>query len=259
MKRWMDVPILLLQLPFAIRLSITILTFVLCEIFTVLSIPTTHSVDILVVPLAMAAWFFRYRGMLLGVFVTVLMMILMGIFLGHMTLFSSRFDLMALTGLIIQAAIGFMIASLRAMLDVVEAARRKATLAEQQIQAAYEQQQQLFEQKELFMTNVNHELRSPLTVLSGSLEMLQESWGGSPPFTDDLQKTWFDRAVESCSKLVLLTNQALSAIFVNHEVPPPHFEAVPVAPVLQELLECGDPRIGRRRRFHLELADRSEE
>jgi signal transduction histidine kinase len=255
MKRWINFPIFLLQLPFAVRLGLVILVFLLCQLFTALSIPITHSIDILVVPLAMAAWFFRYRGMLLSLFVTMLTTVLIGVFLGHMSFWSSRFNLMALTGLVIQVAIGFMIASLRSMFDVVEKARRKATLAEQQQQRAYEQQQQLIEQKELFMTNVNHEFRSPLTVLYGSLEMLQHSWGDSPPFTDDLQKIWFNRAVESCDSLMLLTNQALSAIFVNHEVPSPHFEEVSVLPVIKDLLEGGDPRLGQLCRFRLEVAE----
>jgi signal transduction histidine kinase len=255
MKRWANFSILLLQLPFAVRLAITVLTFLLCLLIAALSMPMTHSADIVVIPVAMAAWFFGYRGMLLCSLVTMITMILAAIFIRHVSLTSLPFYLATLIRMIVLIAIGFMVAYLRSIVDIIEAARCKAIVAEEQLQAAYEQQQQLFEQKELFLTNINHELRSPLTVLYGSLEMLRQSWGDSPPFTDNLQKTWFKRAVDSCDNLILLTNQALSAIFVNHEVPSPHFEAVPVVPVIQELLDNGDPRIGQFCRFRLELAE----
>jgi signal transduction histidine kinase len=257
MKRLTNFPILLLQIPFRVRVGIVVVAFLLCQIIMVLTGPISHNVSIAVIPVALAAWFFRYRGMLLCILLTMLTMQLVGTFIVGISLSLLLSGLRALMNLTILIAIGLMVAYLRSMVDVVEASRRKAVLAEQQLQVAYEQQRQLIEQKDLFLLNINHELRSPLTVLYGSLELLRQSWGDNPPFTDDLQRTCFNRAVDSCDTLMLMSNQTLSAIFVNHEVPEPHFEAVSVAQVIQELLDSGDPRIGRVCHIHLELEEQA--
>src|SRR6266567_1065229 len=153
MKRWANFSILLLQLPFAVRLVMVLLVFLLCLLIAALSMPMTHSADIVVIPVAMAAWFFGYRGMLLFSLVTMITMILAAIFIRHVSFTSLPFYLVALTGMIVLMAIGFMVAYLRSIVDIIETARRKAIVAEEQLQAAYEQQQQLFEQKERFLTN----------------------------------------------------------------------------------------------------------
>src|SRR5436190_16391455 len=105
MKRWANFSILLLQLPLSIRLALLVLAFLLCLTGAVLSMPMTHSADILVIPVAMGAWFFGYRGMLLCTLATILIMTLMGFFIGYVSFLDLSLAIRILTGVIILIAI----------------------------------------------------------------------------------------------------------------------------------------------------------
>jgi signal transduction histidine kinase len=167
--------------------------------------------------------------------------------------FRSRF--FALTNLGTLLVFSFIVTCLRSTVNFMETIRRKEERAEQQLLVAYEQQQQLMRQKELFLGHINHELRSPLTTIYSSLQILKEARDAHRPLPDAYQTKCLNQALQGCECLVLLTNQVLEATCLNRSVIPPRPQELSVAQVVQELLEHGDPRITQVCRVSLDLSE----
>jgi signal transduction histidine kinase len=248
-------PVLLIILPAKIRLVIILLSFLICQVLYIIIYPLTQNAVMVVIPVTLAAWFFRYRGMFLCLAVTALAMELVSAFLFHLPFWSLSSRLLALTGLGALLTIGLIVAYLRSTVDLVEAARCRLQQGEQQLLIAYEQQQQLIHQKELFLMHVNHELRNPLTTIYGSLQVLRQNKDGQDPFPDAFQMSCLNRALGSCEHLILLVNQVLQATTVSRGVISPCSEEVSIAQVVQDLLEHGDPRIGQSCQLSLHIPE----
>ena len=99
------------------------------------------------------------------------------------------------------------------------------------------------EVKGQLFAHINHELRSPLTTIYGSLQILKEGREAGRPLSETFQTECLDRALEGCECLILLTNQVLEATYLSRDVIPPRPEELSIAHVVQKLLEHGDPRI----------------
>jgi signal transduction histidine kinase len=117
--------------------------------------------------------------------------------------------------------------------------RLQALQAERQIGLTYEQQSQVNALKDQFLANVSHELRSPLTVMGGYLDLLTQHGDHLDP---GMREQMLNTVVESHEELVLLVNRMLDAMTVIHEFPPVHTENVALGRVAQDVLAHLDPR-----------------
>ncbi len=226
-------PRLLLTLPLAIRLVLVVATIVFSLLFYTLSFPVIHNGNVLVIPAVLVAWIFRKKGLLilLGIdFVTLVVYqwVRQGL------LWHIPFTLSFISGFILLACIGYIVLTLRALLDSADEARIIAQEAEHQTAIAFEQQRQLNELKNQFILNVNHELRSPLTVISGYLSLLLDKY---EQFDRASQVNYLKNAVRSCRELETLTNDVLDTMMLSNNKELLHIEDIPVAPLAREAME----------------------
>lgn len=106
-------------------------------------------------------------------------------------------------------------------------------------QRAYEHQQHLGRLKDQFLINVSHELRTPLTELYGYLELLFEY---GERLDIEGRTTFLKHAMSGCEELTLLINNVLDAIHLDKETKSPQAKTLPVARIVNEVLEQFDPR-----------------
>jgi len=81
---------------------------------------------------------------------------------------------------------------------------------------------------------VNHELRSPLTVISGYLSLLLDKY---EQFDRASQVNYLKNAVRSCRELETLTNDVLDTMMLSNNKELLHIEDIPVAPLAREAME----------------------
>lgn len=222
-------PRLLLNLPFWKRLGILLLFWL--PIVLIYSPGKGALGSLFVIPVALAAWLFKYRG---GLIFTVIALIEIAIadvlsagslFLPHDMMTGIIFGAVAL--LTVASVIGFQ----RSTLDIVIASR-------QQLVAAYEQQRQLNGLKDQFLLNVSHELRTPLTEVQGYLELLQSYQGKLDPA---MQMTFVNHAVHGCEELQLLISNVLDAMHLENYEALAQAEELNIADVVDDVLKDLDP------------------
>ena len=240
MRALKKLPVSLLQLPLSVRLGSVICLFPLCMFIYALVYPYTHSAISLVIPILIAAWFFRYRGMLLCLVTTLFTALAVRTFFFHISIWLPSSHYYELTATIAALTIGLIIAYLRSTVDIVEVARQKAQRAEKELQVAYQQQQDNMQQKDRFLMHINHELRSPLTTIYSSLQLLQSHYDGESPLPDEFQTQCVQRSMQSCEDLITLINHVMKTTTLNGETIPPHLETVSVYQVIQNILDEGD-------------------
>lgn len=230
-------PRLLLTFPFAIRLTILTLCFLLCQIIYILVFPVTHNGYIMVIPVALAAWMFRKRGLLIlfsvGLFI---MLVYHTIRLGTIW-WPATFVLLFLLAVCILLMIGFIVVALRNFVDASDTAREQAQQATQQLASAYEQQRQLNQLKTQFILNVNHELRTPLTVVSGYLSILQLVLDQSGHLDRTAHGAYLESAVKKCEELRSLVNRVLNTQVPDDQSEPFTFREIAVAATVRDVLE----------------------
>ena len=121
---------LLFNLPYLIRLGMVALLFLICLILLIFGFPSPYDGSLFAVPVALAAWLFKYRGALLCICATLLVI---GIIyparangLGPHSLIT-----VFIIGAVALMTEGFVIAYLRQALDLVQAAQLKTQQAQQ--------------------------------------------------------------------------------------------------------------------------------
>ena len=245
-------PRALLKLPLAIRLVIVGGTIFFALLFYVLSYSTVRNGNVLAIPVMLAAWVFKRKGLFIFMGVALsLLLVYQSIRHGGL-LWPLPFALSVISGLILLMIFGFVIIALRDLLDAEEDARLKAQQAEQQTAIAYEQQRQLNELKNQFILNVNHELRSPLTVLSGYLSLLLDK---HKHFDQEAQEAYLRGAMRSCLELQTLTNEVLDSLMLSNNKEPLQMEDIPVASVAHEVVEHFVSGGNQERRFYLDIPE----
>jgi len=179
-----------------------------------LTFPSTHNGYILALPVALTAWMFKKRGLLIY---------LVGIFLILVAYHSLRlggllwplvFLLSSVGGFLLLFLEGFAIIALRNVLDEADDARNKALEAERRTALAYEQQYRLNQIKDLLLLNINHELRTPLTTLHGYLELLH---GYYEHLSLSDRARFIELAFHASSELQQLIYQVLDATQVSEQ------------------------------------------
>jgi signal transduction histidine kinase len=141
---------------------------------------------------------------------------------------SSELGLFIITGILDQWAI-FTIAA-------VMAASYRQTLRD--LSLAYAHSRQLDELKEHFITNVHHELRTPVMTVLGYLDFLERGWQVLPP--EQLTRS-FQKAREVGGHLMQLIESILDVRRIDETVLE-HPEPVVLQSVCAQALELVDPR-----------------
>jgi signal transduction histidine kinase len=141
---------------------------------------------------------------------------------------SSELGLFLLTGILDQWAV-FTIAA-------VMASSYRETLRD--LSAAYTRTRQLDELKEHFITNVHHELRTPVMTVLGYLDFLQHTWQTLPP--EQLSRG-FEKAHEVGTQLMRLIESILDVRRIDETVLE-QLEPVALQAVCAQALQLVDPR-----------------
>jgi signal transduction histidine kinase len=175
--------------------------------------PLFHSAVSLVLPIIVTCWLFRYRGLLINIPFILLTLWLTYLFLFDDAVVAGQtFPERAVAGFGFALSFGLVTCWLRRAVDLMLLARERALAAEQERL----QQRRFNEIKDHFLQQVSHELLTPLTVLTGSLDLLEahhERMDG-PALAELLHM-----ARTSQEELVGLVKQVLDTTHVISEIP----------------------------------------
>lgn len=235
------------------------MTVVLCTsiIFLALYIicPLMLNGLIVTIPLLLASLLFKYRGFFIIIFFIIIMTILRDVSSFSNGFLYGRVFFVSLTGLFYSTAVGLFVCVLRHCIDLLIVLRQKVILVErekmlayakqqQAIEAerctaqAYEQQQQINQQKDLFLAHVNHELCTPLVTVLGYLELLLSY---REYLDEDKKLSYTRKAMDSTQELKQLVTNLLDTAQLTAHNPSPHHEQVSLAQVVQGVLAAWNP------------------
>jgi signal transduction histidine kinase len=224
--------------------------------------PPTRNGATMFLPIIIASWLFRYRGLLISLILSGIVFQLCYLFLLRGIVPDSAFQEGAIIGFGTSLGLGLVVCWLRTAVDQVHLARQQAFAAEQgrllillkerQSTLAYEQQCKINALKDQFLLNVSHELRTPLTVLRGSLELLREL----DEYLDPMKRVQLvEEAFASQEELVDLVDRVLDATRVVGDIPMAKLAAVNVGHQLQEVLAHLDPRDCATYKIRLQVSE----
>lgn len=255
-------PVLFFKLPARTRLSVVVLSFLICMGLNLVILPVTHNGSILVIPIILTAWLFRYRGMLLCEAISILIQSAIYSYMLGTVFWPPSFVLFVVTGFLAGFAIGLIVSYLRHTVDLVETAQlrtlqaeqreREALQVEQRMTAAFEQQRQLNQLKDQFILGINHELRTPLTQVYGFLELLNTY---REQLDATMQAMYLKKAMEGCEELMLLITNVLDATQIKSGGNSSQCEEVPVVQVVREVLDHFDPQTQQAYTIHLDISE----
>jgi signal transduction histidine kinase len=106
---------------------------------------------------------------------------------------------------------------------------------------AYAEVQQLDELKDQFITNVNHELRTPTMAVQGYVKLLRLRY---PTLSEERRAELLAKAARSCDSLVALLSSILDVQRLDPGAATLTPEAVPLEEVLHDAILLIDPREG---------------
>jgi signal transduction histidine kinase len=216
-------PRFLLTLPYVVRLGIAVLSTAFFLVLYMMT-PAARNPSILMIPMALAAWMFRRRGMLICVVSIIpVLWVYYGFRMRSMWLSPVMIELF-IAGTLALLAVGLLVSSQRDSLDLADMARQKLT-------RVYEQQQELSRLKDQLMLNLGHELRTPLTVVYGYLELLIALEGN---LDSNVQMNFLKNALSACDELQLLVNSLQDAGSTNKKVDASNVEEVAVRAIVEE-------------------------
>jgi signal transduction histidine kinase len=198
------------------RLLIVVLSYALAIPSLWFFLPLTHYPVSMLLPIVMACWLFRYRGLLLNIPGILLTTWLVALYLSEYTVTSSQtFFERAVAGFAVGLVCSLVTCWLRTAVDHMLITRLRVLAAEQE--------HKLNKLRDQFLLNVNHELRTPLTVLTASLDLLEEH----DEQLDAMERAGLWRlAKESHEELVGLVSQILDASHVMGEMASVQSEAI---------------------------------
>jgi signal transduction histidine kinase len=234
MRRLNTWPRQILLLPFPVRLTLVCATLVLALVLYMISFATIHNGNIITIPVGLAAWMFKKRGLLLSTATGFCILVVYQCIRLHKLLWPLTFALSFFGNFLLLLVIGSIVVTLRGLLDASDDSRMKAQEAERQTALAYEQQRHLNDLKNQFILNVNHELRSPLTVLSGYLSLLIDRYDR---FDKTAQLNFLKNALRACNELQTFTNDVLDTITLSKPKEQLPMENLAIATVAREAVE----------------------
>ena len=217
----------LLHLPFWVRLCIVCSSFVLCMSIYLFLIMPSHNGSVLIIPIVLAAWMFRYRGLFLCALCIALTMLIARQF-GIATIQGNLLAILDfLSGLIILLFQGGLVILLRSQLERLDAAQKKIASVEQAMQV---QREALSMQKHQLMNHISHELRTPLTEVYGYLQLLQVQ---QAELDHTRRAIFLKHAMHGCEELQALVTKILQMAPARNIL---RTEAVALQPLLQSVI-----------------------
>ncbi len=177
-------------------------------------------VSLLVITCVLAAWLFSPKSALLIDFFLMQVYLAVKILIsGWSVMLIASFTAGFAAHLFLVATIGF----LRHALDLMEEARQK--------------EQHLLLLKDQFITNIHHELRSPLTGVLGSLEILRE---GNMILNEEEHAFFLHQAIYAGSELQRITDNILDAMQADSDVSSPWVRAFSLESVVCDVVRSFD-------------------
>jgi signal transduction histidine kinase len=202
----------LLILPRPLRIGITLACASLGLILYMLLFPLTHNGNILPIALGITTWMFKKKGLFIYLCVgTPILLVYHAIRVGSF-FWPYAFIFSFLAGFFTLLFEGFIVITLRELVDSADEARNRAQEAEKRVEIAYEHQYQLNQIKDQFLINMNHELRTPLTELHGYLELLYERY---TQLDSTAQTRYIEHAFQASKELQQLTYNVLDAMQIE--------------------------------------------
>lgn len=236
----------LLGLPAPLRLWIVILCTIGSQTLFILLAPLERNPCVLAIPIVVAAWFYRKRGALLCLAVIASVTWSYFVLVHRHQMLSLSFLADFGIGVVALFVVGLFISAQRDSFDQTEESKR-------QLARAYNEEIRLRQARNQFLQNVNHELKTPLTALSTSLEWLYEQ---NEVLDVEARAGLLQNAVSSCEELQILVNNILECLQVNenqeHHIQPREAE---LASVFKEIICQADPRWQLGERVRLEVAE----
>ncbi|MBV9711711.1 MAG: HAMP domain-containing histidine kinase [Ktedonobacteraceae bacterium] len=223
----------MLTLPYPVRLGGTIVCVLLGLVIHLITFPFTHSGNILALPIALIAWLFKKRGFLIGYTIILLTVMFYHTLSLGTWLWPPSLTIYFSSGFLILFIEGFILISLRNLLDSADAARNRSQEAEKRIEVAYEQQYQLNQIKDQFLINMNHELRTPLTELHAYLELLHER---HEQLNSNVRTRYIEHAFQASKELQQLTYNVLDAMQIEEQGKTLIAEEFPLARQIDDLV-----------------------
>lgn len=255
-------PLSWLKLSRSKRLLIVAISFVLGIVGLWLLFPLVHNGASMYLPIVSACWLFRYRGLLISLVLNGIAFQLSYYLMLRGILPDQAFVEGAVLGFGTSLVFGLVVCWLRTAVDSAHTARQQAIAAEQErlhaVEAersatlAYEQQRQVNELKDQFLLHVNHELRTPLSVLGSFLELFRDHYEMMDPAD---RNQLLNRALANFDELVTLVDEVLDTIAVTGPLPPLQCESVSVLKTVQEVLAHLDPQHLKTYTIRLHVAE----
>jgi signal transduction histidine kinase len=245
----------LITCPFRTRLAIVLSLSFCCLGLCIVSLPMFTGI-LAIIPLLLACFLFKYRGFTLVILCTAATLFIKNvIYFGNSSWHGAIF-FVTLTNLIYSIAAGLFVCVLRHSIDMLLESRQQIILAQQEkmlayaeqqkaieaekhLTLAYEHQQHLNQQKDLFLAHVNHELRTPLVSVLGYLELLLHY---HEHLSEDKKISYIHKAMESTQELNALVTNLLDTAQLSAHYPSPRPEQVSLVQITREVLAAWDPR-----------------
>lgn len=205
-----------------------------------LSFDANHNGGILTITVALSAWLFKRRGLAICIFIMLTTLVAFHIRRLGTFMWPMSFVLSFYGGFLVLILGGFIIITLRNLLDTADEDRKRAQKAEQQTAIACEQQRQLDLIKHRFLLSVNHELRTPLASLYGSLQILETLLEQPEATARARQKKYLANALLSCNELRSLVQTVLDTLQASSGTDDITLKVLPLDQIVHETIERFD-------------------
>src|SRR5258708_22126676 len=109
---------------------------------------------------------------------------------------------------------------------------------------AYETLNQVDQLKDAFLTTASHELRTPVTIVQGYLDLLAEM-DNAPP---EMRRSFLTKAQRACDELVLLQANIMDASRIKFDVATLAWCTIPLKETCMAVVELFEPLILQQER-----------
>jgi len=255
LKRIPTLPLAALRLSRSKRLLIVAFSYGLGIPGLLLLFPLVNNGAGLLLPIIAASFLFRYRGLLIALVLNIVVVLPLYLFLFRDIVSGQVFVERIMIGSGVSLVLGLLVCWLRKAVDLMHTARSQALTAEKErLQATldYDYQCKLNELKDQFLLNVSHELRTLLTVLGGSLELLHDY---DEHLDAMMRADVLTLAMKNHEELAALVSQILDATKVVSEIPQVQLELVYLHKLVQEELVTLSPQNSLAYTIHVQISE----
>jgi signal transduction histidine kinase len=158
-----------------------------------------------------------------------------------------------LLGILVLFAIGAGIVSLQLSYRSSEQTQEQSEELTRQITLANQQARQFEHAKEQFLININHELRTPLAVVSGYFELLHLIFEKNGSLEYEKHAAYMQNALSCCEDLCLIVNTILQDIDIDYCQPLLQNQTCGVEGIIKEICAMLDITPQERERLCIQV------